>query len=67
MYNYYFHFNPHTGNWAAFKTHDIKNYTDHMYPCEDSKAIFASDINVLFDMIKAHNPDVEDRGFKIDH
>ena len=67
MYNYYFHFNPHTELWAAFKRTEEKDYMDKMYPYEGSKALFATDIQSLFEVIASHNPNIEDRGFKRDH
>lgn len=51
-YNYTFHYNYHTGLWAALPRGEEKDYWNNgMIPRDGGKALFNSDINSLVDAI----------------
>lgn len=64
-YEWFYHFNPFTGLWAAFKDKDRSNYVSKRYPHAESKAIFATDITDLIEVISRGGvPSHEDSVYK---
>lgn len=53
LYNYFLHYNPYTGLWAAVPKGEVNKYlSGKMYPHEGSTVLFAADINLLISIIQ---------------